>query len=59
MLPEDKAGHVKCLQAKGCKVAMEADGINVALALAWADVGLRRGKVWSPGEAGTHYSYAA
>ena len=48
------------LQVKGCKVAMAAAVINVASALAQADVGLCGGKVWSPGgDAGMHYSYAA
>ena len=48
------------LQVKGCKVAMAADGINVASALAQTDIGLCGVKVWLPGgDAGMHYSYAA
>ena len=44
LLPQDKAGYIRQLQAEGHKVAMTGDGINDSAALAQADLSIAMGR---------------
>lgn len=43
LMPEDKASHLEMVEQSGCKVVMVGDGVNDALALSRASVGIAMG----------------